>query len=506
MSKFKFLVKNSSWFVGANVAGSFLSVILLPLYTSYLSPADYGIIAIVLLAADVISCFSSFGLEYFNQRVLYRFKTKKEQLGVLLGNVYFVAFILILSTSVILSVFPNLIHHLFFNDSKIPTAIILFIPIWHAFLSRIPRFLMDYLTIDQEGQKYFIINSSRVFTVHSFKIIALVLLRTGVVGFLMAELITQLILSIITVVMLKRYVKPRINLKKMRIVKVGIFYGIPYIPQNIGAWIMKSVDRIILLKFVDMWDVGIYSLAVNISAQVTQLLWTGIGRGVFPEVVARMDNRQKYANSELHTIEHLYSYLIIGSFGGLLFSLFAKEIVYILANERYHEAHKVIPLIILVYVFQQLHRIFSFPIELKLKTWFFPANTFLGAVLSTILNLILIPIFGVFGAALANVLMRFAIMITALVYAQRQIYIGYNYFIALLPILVSILLFLPKALFEYSLIWSICESLLLTIFALFFSVLYIKKYCPTIWEVIGNVYNRFLLNINVSILPRKSRH
>ena len=502
MSKIVFLIKNTSWFFGANIVGGVLSIALLPLYTSYLSPADYGIIAICLMTANIISCFSTAGLEYFCNRVSYRFRDKKAHLSILLGNIYGFTFILILFTSLVISFFPNFIHHYFFNDSEIPSIIVIFVPIWLAFFQRIIRITTRYLTVTQKGQEYFVLNSSQAFAAHILKVIALVLLQAGVIGFLIAELVTQFMLAAVSVWLLTRYVKPKVNFKIKRIVKIGFSYGIPFIPQTLGTWMMQYVDRIILLRLVDMSSVGLYSFALGVSSRIYEMFWSAIERGVFPEVMVRMDNKKEYPESEKYAIEYLYTYFTFASLMGLAFSLFAKEILYILANERFRQAYVIIPFFILMLMFQNGRSIFSLPVELKFKTWFYPFNTFFGAILNVILNLFLIPLFGIIGAALASAITSFIIMLTTLFFSQRQIYIRYNYIIASLPIMGSTIMFLPKLFFEYSLLWSICVSLFLMMIALFLSTIYLMNYCPTVWKVICTAYHRLLMSI-VAFYERK---
>lgn len=496
MSRIKFIIKNTSWFLGANITGSTLSVVLLPLYTSYLSPIDYGIVAICLMVSNIISCFSTFGLEYFSVRIYYRFRDKKEKLSLLLGNIYLVSLILIVSTLIILSVFPGLIHHYFFNNSAIPSAIIIFVPIWHAFFARITAFLHKYLTFTQKGREFFFVFSSQSLLVHILKITLLVLFDAGVVGFLMAELATQLIFAAISVLLLRHYVRPKFNLRKIRTLKMGVLYGIPMIPQNLGTWIVQYADRIIILRYMDMWNVGIYSFALSLSSRIFNFFWGAINRGIFPEIVTRMDNKKDYKKSEEHAIEYFYSFLLFTSFLGLIFSLFARDIIYILANERFHQAHTIIPLFVLMLIFQNGKSIISFPINLKFKTWFHPLNTFLGAAINITLNLILIPVFGIFGAALASLISYFLIFIFTLIFAQRQIYIRYNYFIAALPVIVSIIVFLTKLYFQLSALWSICANLLIVMLVIFLSAIYLMNYCPTLWRVISVVYYKLLQKAN----------
>ncbi|MBW1740209.1 MAG: polysaccharide biosynthesis protein [Deltaproteobacteria bacterium] len=491
MSKFGFLIKNSTWFFCSSVTGRVLSLALLPLYTAYLSPTDYGIVAVCIMVSDIVSSFSTLGLESFAGRIIVRFFEKKDRLAVLLGNVYLASITLMLVTSLILSLFPELIHSVFFDNSEIPSAIILLFPIWLSFFKKVTSYLKGYQQIMQKGRGFFVIATTRSGLLHILKIIALVALRYGVVGFLVAELITEGLIAVWSVILLHREVKPRVRLRKRRIVKMGIRYGLPSVPDDLSSWILRYIDRIILLKLIDMWNVGLYSFGMSLTSAAFNFVFYPIRSGVTPEIVRRMDHPDKYYNAHKNVIEYLYAIVLLTSQCGLIISLFAREGVYFLANERYHSAYVIVPLIVLYLIFQNAREIFAIPINLKYKTGFHPLNTLFGGFINICGNLLLIPIFGILGAAVITVLSNATIMLTTLVYAQRLMYINYNFLTASLPVVAATILFLSSTWIDFSSGTTIIVKILFVLISAIFSMVYMKRTCPTIWESLSNfVYRR----------------
>jgi len=286
-----FLLKNSFWYFAVDAIGKGMLFVLLPVYTSYLSPIDYGIVALCLTVDSAITIFSSFGIDLFASRLLFRFRDKRELLGTLLGNIYYTTLLLAFSTSLIVSLFPDLVRKPFFADSELPTAAIIFFPIWTAFFRKVSHSLFGYQKTCLMGKQYFKINLIQLVSLHSMKVIALVFLGYGVVGFLAAELITIALVAVVSGFVLYRMVRPRISFNKMSIIRQSFFYGLPSVPSAISGWVTQYIDRIILLKLMDMWSVGIYTFAVSITSQLFHFVWGPFRSGINPEFFKRLEKK-----------------------------------------------------------------------------------------------------------------------------------------------------------------------------------------------------------------------
>ncbi len=480
MSKFRFLIKNSSWFFAVNSSGKLIHFLLLPLYTTYLSPQDYGIIAICLTVGGVISAFSDLGLESFASRIMFRFHDKRNRLSVLLGNIYLYSISLMILTSLTLSIFPGTIRHLFFSNSKLPAAAIVLIPIWQILFMKISGLLQSYQRIKQLGRQYFTINITRVIFLHSLKISALIVFKFGVIGFLLAELITDALIAITSILLLWYMIRPKFNLRKKRIIKMGFRFSIPFVPEDLGGWIIKYFDRILLLRMIDMWNVGLYSFASSFAG-LLNFMWYPFRQGVTPEIIKRLDNKNKYRNAEKNFVEYIYCFILLGSGGFLIITLFVKEIGSLISNERFHSSFILVPIFVISLILQNMRELFEIPITLKYKTWFHPINTYTSAFINITLNLIFIPLWGTTGAALSGTLTNVTRLLISLIYSQRIMYIAYNYMICALPLIIATICYLSvNIIFSFSRLLYL-KLAVLVIYGIF-SLFFLKRYCPVVWK------------------------
>jgi O-antigen/teichoic acid export membrane protein len=84
--------------------------------------------------------------------------------------------------------------------------------------------------------------------------------------------------------------------------------------------------------------------------------------------------------------------------------LLSKELVVFLIPVSYHEAHSIIPIIIFGYFVNGLYYFAVQPIFYFNKTIYLPFLTFASASVNIIVNMILIPLYGIYGAAYATVI------------------------------------------------------------------------------------------------------
>ena len=426
MGKVSFILKNSLWFLFLGIAIRIIPFILIPIYTKYLSPEDYGIVAICLTMTGIISVLNTFGLVEFGSRILIRFHDKKNILSLLLGNIYGLSVIISLSFSILLSIFPGFLKIIFFAGEELPSDIIIIIPVWISFSLCLSGFLQSYQTIFHQGKPYFLINTSKVLLIHSLKVILLVFLKLGVVGFLVAELISEVLIAIISLFWLTGLLKPKFNARKTRVVKMAFLYGVPFIPASIAGWIQQYIDRIMMLRIIDMKEVGLYSFGLAFSS-ILYFFWQPFRMGVTPAFVKRLDNQKKYPNSFREFSEFATGAVILCCIAALFLSLFAKDIIFLIADNRFHQAHIIVPLLVVALIFQNIREIFDVPVTLKYKTWFYMVSTITGAGINVTLNMILIPTYGMLGAALATLITFVLMLVITIIYAQTLIKIPYDY-------------------------------------------------------------------------------
>ncbi len=184
-----------------------------------------------------------------------------------------------------------------------------------------------------------------------------------------------------------------------------IRYGLPLSVSIIAIIVIDFSDRYMLSIFADLTQVGMYSAAYNLSQQTTGALLSVIFVTVFPRVSrahekGEADGVSRYASLLL---------LLMLGFGGMILSGFigygAEVSALVLGREIASDAAMLLPIVSLAIIFAVLKSsVFDVPAKLAQHTTYLLVLSIIMAVANVLLNLVLIPAHGAYGAAVATLI------------------------------------------------------------------------------------------------------
>jgi O-antigen/teichoic acid export membrane protein len=199
-------------------------------------------------------------------------------------------------------------------------------------------------------------------------------------------------------------------------------FGSPLIPANISNLAMTSADRYFLQHFSTTTQVGLYSLSYNIGlvlnlvVQAIQLAWP-----------ANLFEIAKQSNPEQHFAIILTYYTLVVGFIGLAISVLAREVVIIMTTPEFYSAYIVVPLIVLSYILFGVRNITNTGLTIKNKMQYAPLIIMATTIINLILNYLLIPEYGMLGAAWATLISYLILAITQTAVNLHFLYIPYEY-------------------------------------------------------------------------------
>ena len=175
----------------------------------------------------------------------------------------------------------------------------------------------------------------------------------------------------------------------------------PLIFSGLAVMIYMRIDQIMIKEILGEREVGLYSAAVRIS-EMWYFIPVIITNSIFPSIV-----NAKNVSEELYKIrlQRLYTLMVWAAIAIALPMTFVSEwLVTLLYGEAYREAGPVLMIHIWTGVFVSLGVASgAWLINQNLQLFAF-YRTFVGVVINVILNLLLIPIYGMIGAAIATVI------------------------------------------------------------------------------------------------------
>jgi len=124
-------------------------------------------------------------------------------------------------------------------------------------------------------------------------------------------------------------------------------------PHNLSGIILAQFDRIMINNIESTASAGLYSLGYNIG-MLLLMVNSSMMTALMPDFVKFLDNK------EYNRLDVLMGKVFsIGTIAALGLLLFAREIVMVLADVKFHEALKVVPIVIIGYVFHEMYSMYG---------------------------------------------------------------------------------------------------------------------------------------------------
>ena len=431
------LIKSSSIYGVVQILQKCIGLILIPIYTTLLSPNEKGITDVITTIVAFLSIFYSLSINSAVVRFYVDYKDDKKKLKDFWGTciTFVIVNSLILTTLII--IFKNyIIIPIAGGIDFYPYILLGMISIT---LNPIYTVFQSTLQAKEESRRYALNNISYFLVNLVLNLVFIIYLRLGALGSLLALAITDIIFFMYTVISFL----PTITLKiDKNYLKSALKYSLPLLPHNLSGWAVSMIDRLFLNGMVSRAATSIYSTAAQFG-NIINVLTSAINQAYVPWFFERMKEKDKNEDEIVKMAEIL---TIVYCFLALGMSLLGPEIFKIVVNERYYEGWKVIPFISFAFVFNGIYYFFVNPLFYNKKgVKYIAIGTFTGAFLNSILNIIMIPIFGGIGAGIASLLAMITSCILVYIISKRIEPIKFNiikmFSFAIVFLLVSLMSF-----------------------------------------------------------------
>jgi O-antigen/teichoic acid export membrane protein len=398
---------SGSTYALANAAQRGLAFVLLPLYTTVLSSSEYGRLGLLLtLQTGAIVVFSA-GMENGLIRQFFQIEgdpLAQRRLIITAWNFLALASLGLAATAafLLLALAPTTPA---FNPAEGALAVVSAATLVGATV--VP---LTVLRVEQRLRDYIILTAIIGSSTSILSILFVVVLRLGVSGWIGAVLLANALALIAGL-----FIIPwgRIDKLDGRGLLAVLKIGIPLVPHSASGWSLQLADRIILASLVAVNSLGVYTLAANLALPVLVLL-QGLNLGFIPSY-ARTRNQAGAVRDLRDTVTiQVVLTLVIGCLAALLGPPFVSFL-----SHAYSGATTSIPWLVLGYVFLGIYMIPMNFISMVLgRTTFVWVFTFCAAAINIGAIYLLVPDYGILGAAEASAIGYFALVILISAYAK----------------------------------------------------------------------------------------
>ena len=393
----------------SNVLTKIVAIILIPLYTTYLTMFEVGIIALL----EMIELFVITIIPVGCVNAMWRYLPGEK--GLEKNKIIISTFTIMILSGIIITglllLFKSSVGKVFNipNDNNL----LLFVFV-SCFLRAISTFIFLLLQYNNQAFYYLILSLIQFISLVGLTIYFIFGCNVGVIGIYYAKIIVFSTTFISTLLFL---IKTIPVLPSFDLIKKILSYGLPIIPLTLLMPVLTVSDRYFLNIFVSIEEIGQYGIAYKFGLLINMLLVLPIQRSWGPQMF-QAGSSLKDDKSIHEDITFYYSF--IGLFFLLGLSFFSDTIISIFANENYLSLSWLIPWISLAYFIGGFRIFFQASASLADRTDLFVKTGIYTIISNIILNYMLIKHFGIRGAA-ASTILSYLILVGLLLITTKSI-------------------------------------------------------------------------------------
>ncbi len=491
----KNLAKHSAIYGVADMLSRALGFLMIPLYTHYLSTSDYGTLELLDLTSYIAGMFLGMGITQAVMRFYYKYDDPEMKQHVLSVAMITLSIISV-SILALLLLFSDEISTLVFDSESFSRLInIVFITFVIQLAQEVPKAL---LRMEEKSVLFVSISFTKTLLSLGLNVYFIVGLGLGVMGLLFSGLITASVSAIGFAIYILRRVKFTFSFKMAREL---LKFGVPLVWGTLGMFILNFGDRFILQRMMSLSEVGIYALAYKFGMMPNMLVMSPFLMIWGPK---RFDLvKEANAKSIFATIFTYFVFIEILVSLGIAVTI--KDVISVAADPSYAEAHKYVPLLLVSYILNGIYVYVQFGLHLENKTKYLALATLTAAAINTACNLLLIPVVGIWGAAVSTVVAFTFLTIYTHVKSQRLYVVNYEVgrivkmsVVAMILYAVSLVIDVPNL--AFSLIVKMAIALSFPII-LYFWRFYSEDELRKMTEL-----SRLVVGTSKRLLLRNSRH
>lgn len=433
--------------------------LVLPIYTLHFSTEEYGIFSFLILISTFASSIFYLGATSALTRSYFDYDNLEDRKKVVATSLYITLFGAIMQISLGL-IFSEQLSIILFKTAIYKYHIILilissallFINQFFYLLLRLLLKSIHIVSVSIFSSAIFLLTLWILFTYYEY----------GILSPVIAFNISYSIGTIILLFICRNYFS---LIPKKREFKIQLIFGLPQLFIGFSYYTIDWIDRFFINEYLSLGDVGVYSFGYKISMIIHMIFIIP-----FSKVWATIRSENLNGNIEGLSSKILTYYYLIGSILALLVVIFIKEFFMIFSrNIDYDSAQYVVPFVIFAHLLYGMINILDLGIFKYRKPIYTAIILIIHIPINIILNFILVPKFGYYGAALSTLITYFLLSMTVAYIANRLLKVNYEKFNLLLISLISIItIIIYLYVIDNSQLFSINKFLIFTLLLVFY--------------------------------------
>ncbi|HBC77022.1 MAG TPA: hypothetical protein DEO60_11575 [Bacteroidales bacterium] len=419
LKSIKVSFKDSLVYGLGNIAVKVIGFLLIPLYTdpAYFSVNDFGTIAVLDISGLILISLMASGLPQSMMRWYWDKEYSGKQKGIFFMSLSFQLLISILFCLFLLPL-SNQLSTVIFSTVDWSRAIRLLIVA--SGLQAVNNLINTLMRVQSKSVMFTAANLVKLVVVLFLTIYFIAYRGMGVPGIYLAQVIGNLLFIVLLTGYAVKNSTPFFSLPVFRSMSK---YGYPLLLANFASAALTAIDRYSLNSMALLKAVAIYSMAYKISSVLKLVIADSIKMALTPMVLQKInspDNKRFYSKSMIYT-----SFVLM--LGIIAVSLFSYEVIKVISKStEFWRAYMVVPLLALSVFFMNLRETTSYGLLINKKSRIIGMNVVIATVLNIVLNILLIPLWNIFGTAVATLVTQLVYWWLNYYFSQKEYFIPFE--------------------------------------------------------------------------------
>ena len=374
---------------GGRMLQKFLTALMLPLFTAFLTKSDYGIVGMVVTVTTFLDVFVTLGFDVAFTRFYFDDKSPKHRSDVITHVFYVKCLYPAVLLGLLMAAMPWISSLLMGGDGYTIYFDIGIATLFFTNLSDLPFTLMR---LEHRPWTFTAFTVARVLIQVPLALVFLIVFDWGPAGYLGANLATAVILNIGAI----PFYVPRLRfLWDRALMRAMLAFAIPAMFTGISFFFLKLSDRFFLLHYQGIAVVGLYTVANSLSQP---LYIVGMAfRMAWPQWhYAKLNEPEKHKRM----VSRSSTYFM--AFNGILLALvgfYLPLVIHVLLNEKFWSVGPTTFVLTLSVALYNLYFIFWIGANVAKKNRLIPVITLVASGVNVGLNFLLVPTYGMWAAA-----------------------------------------------------------------------------------------------------------
>ena len=385
-------VGHAATYAIGNIARRFVGFAMLPIYTRYLSPADYGVIGLLTFALALFEPLFGARMGRAIPKFYFESDDRHVRRAVIWGVLGVTGAVSAVSMTALI-LLRGVGSQLLFGDRNYALSLGLFAV--NLLSHPIEDTGMLYIRLQGRSRLFLTVSMVKLAMQVALNVLLVVYLQDGVVGAILSGILSSVAMGLALVGYMAVREPPAFD---GQITRRMLAFSWPLWLSGLAGLYVGSSGGMYLRVFHSLSDVGRLELALRFATVVSALVWNPFFQHWEP--MSYQYYREGGGERKFRVAFISIATLLFVS--GLGISIFVRPVIRVMAAKAFQPAAEIVPILTLAFVLESLRSFFNFSFLATGHTKVHSLCQYITAIVITVLYFVLVPTLGLTGAALAQ--------------------------------------------------------------------------------------------------------